>query len=726
MGECRACHISDIEYKCVPCGCPALCKACAMKMATGGKCKVLVDAPSPGHPQLPGSCLRPEAARQLRACLLPWPGQSSEAAEEAAVHEVQALLRSWPRLDASQQAADSPGGAAQPPTANAGERAGGQQQQAAEGGGGGAGARCPPAVLGLDCEWEPERSPGGTRGSHALGPDQLPAEGGSTRHPSMTTFHDLQTNTKPTISHAERGGLPSGQLLPPALVAVLQDLDVVKAGVGIGVDVQRLYTDFGVLARGCVDVRAVAAKVAPWALRAGGSLSSLAAALLGVVLDKQQQCSHWGAAQLSQAQLRYAATDAWVSRQLLLALWQLHLHQQPSPPTTEAAKGQGAAEEREERGNEGAEGVEGCFNEEAEMGREVEAADTAKSSPPRQSFTPPSSALAAAAVARALPAQAFRAFLAPFLDSRQKPASLAGHAACRSDPEGQGHRRGRQRQSSPSSSMAPGVVGGPAASARPVRCAVRQTQLYDNCRILAPDGQPLCTCSAKKIAWYAARGLGQVVQEDPLTLQLAFEPAGRGHADDSYYIAYTSIVPHCYRRYFPLHYKSHLSHDIVLLCLRCHQECSKCDHQRMVHLGSHYDAPLRDESQRMLQDASRSTVRSAATALLKQGTIPQQRRQQLLQLVANGLGVAPEDVSHACLLQAAQLQPRMVNPTWVSHAEKVAAALRDDATLEGFVRDWRRHFLESMRPRYLPPHWSVHSRVFSTCSERRSAQQPPA
>ncbi|GFH11432.1 uncharacterized protein HaLaN_06926, partial [Haematococcus lacustris] len=86
----------------------------------------------------------------------------------------------------------------------------------------------------------------------------------------------------------------------------------------------------------------------------------------------------------------------------------------------------------------------------------------------------------------------------------------------------------------------------------------------------------------------------------------------------------------------------------------------------------------------MLQDASRSTVRSAATALLKQGTIPQQRRQQLLQLVANGLGVAPEDVSHACLLQAAQLQPRMVNPTWVSHAEKVAAALRDDAALEGF------------------------------------------
>jgi hypothetical protein len=34
-----------------------------------------------------------------------------------------------------------------------------------------------------------------------------------------------------------------------------------------------------------------------------------------------------------------------------------------------------------------------------------------------------------------------------------------------------------------------------------------------------------------------------------------------------------SIVPHTYRRHFPLRFKSHLSHDIVLLCLKCHQVC---------------------------------------------------------------------------------------------------------------------------------------------------------
>ena len=32
-----------------------------------------------------------------------------------------------------------------------------------------------------------------------------------------------------------------------------------------------------------------------------------------------------------------------------------------------------------------------------------------------------------------------------------------------------------------------------------------------------------------------------------------------------------SVVPHCYRQYFPAPMKSHLSHDIVLMCQACHK-----------------------------------------------------------------------------------------------------------------------------------------------------------
>ncbi|KAJ3100859.1 hypothetical protein HDU97_001913 [Phlyctochytrium planicorne] len=37
---CLVCHTSPISYATVPCHHPTLCKKCAMKQASGGRCKV--------------------------------------------------------------------------------------------------------------------------------------------------------------------------------------------------------------------------------------------------------------------------------------------------------------------------------------------------------------------------------------------------------------------------------------------------------------------------------------------------------------------------------------------------------------------------------------------------------------------------------------------------------------------------------------------------------------
>lgn len=37
---CLCCKTEKIEYMCLPCQHHVLCRKCAMKMATGGKCKV--------------------------------------------------------------------------------------------------------------------------------------------------------------------------------------------------------------------------------------------------------------------------------------------------------------------------------------------------------------------------------------------------------------------------------------------------------------------------------------------------------------------------------------------------------------------------------------------------------------------------------------------------------------------------------------------------------------
>jgi hypothetical protein len=36
---CLICKKDKIEYLCMPCRCDILCKNCAMKIATGGKCR---------------------------------------------------------------------------------------------------------------------------------------------------------------------------------------------------------------------------------------------------------------------------------------------------------------------------------------------------------------------------------------------------------------------------------------------------------------------------------------------------------------------------------------------------------------------------------------------------------------------------------------------------------------------------------------------------------------
>jgi len=70
---------------------------------------------------------------------------------------------------------------------------------------------------------------------------------------------------------------------------------------------------------------------------------------------------------------------------------------------------------------------------------------------------------------------------------------------------------------------------------------LRKGILYENYRVLAPDGELLCTCSCAKVRWYVDRGLGTLEAADEANnlgpaVRLSFEPQGRRHPDDHYVI----------------------------------------------------------------------------------------------------------------------------------------------------------------------------------------------
>jgi len=100
------------------------------------------------------------------------------------------------------------------------------------------------------------------------------------------------------------------------LFGVLADAGIRKAGVAIQRDVQELRDLHEFTPDGFDDIGVLAENLG---FRNTG-LRPLSALLLGGRISKGAQVSNWAADTLTSKQQRYAATDAWVSREIYLAL----------------------------------------------------------------------------------------------------------------------------------------------------------------------------------------------------------------------------------------------------------------------------------------------------------------------------------------------------------------------------------------------------------------------
>ncbi|XP_058220289.1 protein RRP6-like 3 isoform X1 [Rhododendron vialii] len=210
--------------------------------------------------------------------------------------------------------------------------------------------------------------------------------------------------------------------------------------------------------------------------------------------------------------------------------------------------------------------------------------------------------------------------------------------------------------------------------------------VYHNCRIYANDGRLLCYCDRRKLEWYLHRDLAKLVEEDPPAIMLLFEPKGRpedegndfyiqgkknicvGCGEGNHYLRYR-IIPSCYRMHFPEHLKSHRSHDIVLLCVDCHEVAHAAAEKYKRQIATEFGIPLFvrkvvDYTQEQDVFGSSATVeeagvsplqlRTAAMALLRHGPrMPSERREELMQIVSKYYGgkeISKEDLEKALLV----------------------------------------------------------------------------
>ncbi len=106
--------------------------------------------------------------------------------------------------------------------------------------------------------------------------------------------------------------------IPRRLCAILANPNIVKVGAAIHDDVRGLQKFAGFQPQQFIDLQKI---VWEYGIR-DKSVKKMAAIILGVKISKAQQLSNWEAEHLSESQQRYAATDAWVCREMYLKLRQ--------------------------------------------------------------------------------------------------------------------------------------------------------------------------------------------------------------------------------------------------------------------------------------------------------------------------------------------------------------------------------------------------------------------
>ena len=193
-----------------------------------------------------------------------------------------------------------------------------------------------------------------------------------------------------------------------------------------------------------------------------------------------------------------------------------------------------------------------------------------------------------------------------------------------------------------------------------------KTPMYDNIYMLDQQGEVLCTISNKKANWYIRKEIGKWSTfkkkdkdinnvsnnckeegEEVKCIQLLFEhnrTNKKGSSEevyltsakqnicvacgsDGYHIRHY-IVPYSYRSLLSKEYKSHMSHDIVILCPNCHVDCERYSKRRMKDMENELRMKLGPEYNvsPVIEDSHLANVRSCAIALAKwKDKMPQEK-----------------------------------------------------------------------------------------------------
>jgi cation-transporting P-type ATPase D len=285
--------------------------------------------------------------------------------------------------------------------------------------------------------------------------------------------------------------------------------------------------------------------------------------------------------------------------------------------------------------------------------------------------------------------------------------------------------------------------------------------VYENCKMLAPDGEQLSFCDTKKMKWYLERGLAEQICEEPPTFRLKFEPNARGCSDiggipSNFYVKYRKnccvvcgkendymrfhVVPILYRQFFPTNLKSHKSHDVVLLCFNCHEKANKIyNHQKRI-ISKQYNIPFESLSSDQAEYKNLANIIRISNTVHKNfNKMPEDRREDMIKQLQDFLETSKdndnyfeffssvfydnkrdipktiEDFSKDLLFEIKSFKLTNTHGERKNHHGKLIVDEIKD--LQEFIKEWRKFFKDTLNPQFLPDSWNVEHEFVRTFGE---------
>jgi hypothetical protein len=264
-----------------------------------------------------------------------------------------------------------------------------------------------------------------------------------------------------------------------------------------------------------------------------------------------------------------------------------------------------------------------------------------------------------------------------------------------------------------------------------------------NCKVYHPDGKLMFVNSEKKAKWYIEKTGAIILKEEDgriKEIQLTFEPKGTGfEEDDSFGLSIQEfkcvvtgssenltrhhIIPYSYRKHMPIEYKSRNHHDVVLMTDFEHDKYERIVNKLKDDLHKRYNIPSVNEGNNMNLNKS-ICVKYMSRILgyikaVSYANLPESKRKSMSNIILNYYNLKfnkdRKRITENLKCQLVEYLQEHIKDTrhntTIDTHKMLVDKLISIGELDSFVIMWRQHFIDIVKPKYMPIGWKVDYKV---------------